>query len=62
MSSDSCGAKPRPIPIDKVHACARKTTALTEPRPPGLTRCSIFGIFVACDPSISRFSDRLCRL
>lgn len=27
-------AKPRPIPINKVHACARKTTALTEQRPP----------------------------
>jgi hypothetical protein len=37
VSSDSRGAKPRPIPISKVHACARETTALTEQRPP---RCS----------------------
>jgi len=34
VSSYSCGAKPRPIPINKVHACAWKTTALTEQRPP----------------------------
>ena len=34
VSSDSRGAKPRPIPISKVHACARKTTAPTEQRPP----------------------------
>jgi hypothetical protein len=34
VSSDFRGAKPRPIPINKVRACARKTTALTEQRPP----------------------------
>ena len=34
MSSEFSGAKPRPIPINKVRACTRKTTALTEQRPP----------------------------
>ena len=34
VSSYFRGAKPRPIPISKVRACARKTTALTEQRPP----------------------------
>jgi hypothetical protein len=34
VSSDSRGAKPRPIPINKVRACAREITALTEQLPP----------------------------
>jgi hypothetical protein len=34
VSSDFRGAKPRPIPINKVRACAREITALTEQRPP----------------------------
>ena len=34
VSSYFRGAKPRPIPINQVRACARETTALTEQRPP----------------------------
>jgi hypothetical protein len=34
VSSYFRGAQPRPIPINKVNACARKTTALTEQLPP----------------------------
>jgi len=48
VSSDSRGAKPRPIPIKRVRACARKTTALTEQRPPWRSvRCHQINAFIS---------------